>query len=204
MKRRPDEGGGSLDGLLLVTNNRRVDRWTRTHEALQQAAAELFAERGYDATATAQIAERAGVSEMTLFRHFPTKEALVLVDPFDPLMAEAVRECPADEPAMRALAEGIRRTWAQIDPVSVQVLRERLRLVARTPTLRGAIERSSEGTVTALASALTDRGADEAQARVAATAVIAGLGAALLEWAESERTALDDALGAALDVLGGR
>lgn len=180
-----------------------MDRWTRTHEALQRAAAELFAERGYDRAATAQIAERAGVSEMTLFRHFATKEALVVSDPFDPLMAEAVRERPIDEPVMRALAEGIRRAWVEMDPEGVSVLRERLRIIAQTPTLRGAIERGSADTVTALMGVLVDRGVNEAQARVAATAVIAGLGAALVEWARSEQTPLDVALGAALDVLGG-
>ncbi len=164
---------------------------------------ELFAEQGYQATGTAQIAARAGVSEMTLFRHFPSKEALLLADPFDPLMAEAVRGRPADEPVMHALAEGIRQAWAQIDAEATQVLRGRLRIIAQTPALRGAIERGSEGTVAALVGVLEDRGASQAQARVAATAVIAGLSAALLEWARSEQTALDVALGAALDVLGG-
>jgi AcrR family transcriptional regulator len=40
---------------------------------LQQAALELYLERGYDATTTAQIAERAGVTERTFFRHFADK-----------------------------------------------------------------------------------------------------------------------------------
>lgn len=82
-----------------------MGRWEQTHKSLRKAALELFAEQGYEATATAQVAERAGVSEMTLFRHFPTKEMLLLADPFDPLMAEAVRARPEHEPAMRALAK---------------------------------------------------------------------------------------------------
>ncbi|WP_193597437.1 TetR/AcrR family transcriptional regulator [Microbacterium sp. YJN-G] len=181
-----------------------MGRWERTHEALAQAAWELFSERGYEATAMAHIAERAGVSEMTLFRHFPTKEALVVTDPFDPLLAEAVRERPAEEPAMRALAEGIRQAWARIGADDVRMLRARLELIARTPALRGAIERGSDDTVAALVAALVDRGTSEEQARVAATALIAGLSTALLQWARSEQTTLDAALGAALDVLGGQ
>ncbi|HNP15627.1 MAG TPA: helix-turn-helix domain-containing protein, partial [Terrimesophilobacter sp.] len=59
-----------------------MSRWDRTHDALLQAALELFEEHGFDATGTVQIARRAGVSEMTLFRHFPSKEALLLADPF--------------------------------------------------------------------------------------------------------------------------
>ena len=164
---------------------------------------ELFAEQGYDAASTAQIAQRAGVSEMTLFRHFPSKEALLLADPFDPLMADSVRARPEYEPAMRALAQGIRHAWRQLDGESTEVLRGLLRIVAGTPTLHGAIERNSEKTIVALAGALTDRGVEKTQARVAATAMIGGLSVALLDWAQSEQTALDVMLGSALDVLGG-
>ena len=176
-----------------------MKRWERTHEALRLAALEAFAEQGYDAAATAQIAQRAEVSEMTLFRHFPTKEALLLDDPFDPLMAESVRARPEHEPAMQALAQGIR----QLDGESTEALRVVLRIVAGTPTLQGAIERNSEKTIAALVDALTDRGVDKTQARVAATAMIGGLSVALLDWAQSEHSALDVILGSALDVLGG-
>lgn len=180
-----------------------MKRWERTHEALKQSALELFSELGYDAAATAQIAERAGVSEMTLFRHFPTKEALLLADPFDPLMADAVRTRPEREPAMQALVAGIRQAWKQVDAEGTQALRDLLRIIAQTPTLHGAIERNSEETVVALAGALTDRGVNEAQARIAATAAIAGLGVALLDWAQSEQMPLDAVLASAFDVLGG-
>jgi AcrR family transcriptional regulator len=156
-----------------------MGRWDQTHEALKRAAFELFAERGYEATATAHVAERAGVSEMTLFRHFPTKEALLLSDPFDPLMAEAVRARPSHEPAMLALVHGIRQAWGCVDA------------------------ENSNDTAVALTVALADRGVSEAQARVAVTAVIAGLSTALLDWAQSEQDPLDAALSSALDVLGG-
>lgn len=188
---------------MLVTNVGIMDRWSRTHEALRREALTLFAERGYDATATAEIAERAGVSEMTLFRHFPTKEALLLADSFDPSMAEAVRARPADEASMRALAEGIRHAWANMSVEDTEILRDRLRLVADARSLHGAIERNSEETVAALECALIERGAGVEQAQVAANAVIAGLSAALLNWARSEHDELGDTLGAALDTLGG-
>lgn len=41
------------------------------------AAEELFAERGYDATSTAGIAERAGVAKGLLFYYFPRKSTLL-------------------------------------------------------------------------------------------------------------------------------
>ncbi|TCP55007.1 TetR family transcriptional regulator [Tamaricihabitans halophyticus] len=185
-----------------------MGRWQQTHEALRRAALELFLEQGYDATPTAQIADLAGVTEMTLFRHFGTKEALLLEDPYDPLMAEAVRTRPPGESSMRALAEGIRQQWHQLDPESTAALCAVLRVVAETSALRGALERGSATTVTALADALVIRGAAADEARVAATAVIAGLSTALLEWAQATRepagqVSLTDVVDRALSVLGG-
>lgn len=46
---------------------------TNTSERILDAAAELIAERGYAATTTRAIAERAGVNEVTLFRRFENK-----------------------------------------------------------------------------------------------------------------------------------
>lgn len=46
-------------------------------DTILQAAAELFGERGYQATTTAAIAERAGVNEVTLFRRFGSKQGLL-------------------------------------------------------------------------------------------------------------------------------
>jgi AcrR family transcriptional regulator len=49
---------------------------TDTRSKIIQAASNLFAERGYAGTTTRSIAERADVNEVTLFRHFGTKENL--------------------------------------------------------------------------------------------------------------------------------
>lgn len=50
---------------------------TTKRGAICDAALELFAEHGIDATTTRKIAERAGAAEGTLYRHFAGKEALV-------------------------------------------------------------------------------------------------------------------------------
>ncbi|MGV8885972.1 MAG: TetR/AcrR family transcriptional regulator [Microbacteriaceae bacterium] len=180
-----------------------MDRRTRTHTLLRSTAMGLFAERGYEATTTAQIAEHAGVSEMTLFRHFASKEALLLEDPFDPLMAAAVRARPDGEGAMRAVTQGIRETWSTMDVSELASLRWLLGVVAGTPSLRGALERSSEKTAAALAAALQDRGVTERESRVAAAAVIAGLSRALLDWSVRDQSDLSACVFSALDILGG-
>lgn len=47
-----------------------------TRHALLAAAADLFTEHGYDRTSVRAIAERAGVNQALLFRHFGSKDAL--------------------------------------------------------------------------------------------------------------------------------
>jgi len=50
---------------------------TDTPDRILTAAAELFAERGYAATTTRAIAQRAGVNEVTLFRRFENKAGVL-------------------------------------------------------------------------------------------------------------------------------
>jgi AcrR family transcriptional regulator len=57
--------------------DRRERRWGEVHARLLEAAAELFDERGVQATKVAEIADRADVAHKTFFNHFPTKDELV-------------------------------------------------------------------------------------------------------------------------------
>lgn len=176
-----------------------MNRWNRTHTALQQAALELFATQGYINTSTAAIAARAGVSEMTLFRHFPTKAALVLADPFDPAIADAVRSRPLSESPLQALVAAIQLSWRQLPPEAVSELQLRLGILVEAELLP-----NNQETITALSNALGERGVTPAAAQVAATAVIAGLTAALLDWVKTDHGTLDDAISLALDTLSGQ
>jgi AcrR family transcriptional regulator len=49
-----------------------------TRERLLRAAADVFAERGYDGTRVADIAAAAGVSNGALYAHFPSKAGLLV------------------------------------------------------------------------------------------------------------------------------
>lgn len=53
-------------------------RIVRTRAAVFESTIELLAERGYDSLAIEAVAERAGVAKTTIYRHWPTKEELVL------------------------------------------------------------------------------------------------------------------------------
>lgn len=146
----------------------------------------LFQERGYEAATTAAIAERAGVTEMTLFRHFATKDALLLDDPYDPTIAESIRTRPSKEIALTAAARGIVAAWSLVDPAEAEALRQRLRIVAQTPSLRGAVANNMRRTEDAVAQALISRGTEAISARMVAAGVLAALNAGLLGWASDD------------------
>jgi AcrR family transcriptional regulator len=77
----------------------RERRRQETRAKIVDAAAELFAERGFDAVSVMEIARRAGVVEKTVFNHFPVKEGLVFDadPPMRTALLEAVRRRPAGE-----------------------------------------------------------------------------------------------------------
>jgi AcrR family transcriptional regulator len=74
-------------------------------ERLLGAAAQVYAEAGYRGATTRRIAQQAGVSEITLFRQFGSKEALML-EALTAASRTAVLALP-DEPAdpVRELSE---------------------------------------------------------------------------------------------------
>jgi len=64
----------------MATTERRTQAQRRegTIAALLEATATCLAERGYAATSTAAVSAEAGVSQGALFRHFPTRQALLV------------------------------------------------------------------------------------------------------------------------------
>lgn len=62
---------------MNATVGLRQQRADETRARIFAAATELFAERGYHATAIDRIAARAGVAKGTFFVHFPSKDAVI-------------------------------------------------------------------------------------------------------------------------------
>ena len=173
----------------------------RTLAALVEAGLDLFERQGYESTTVAEIARAAGVTEMTFFRYFPAKEHLLLDDPYDPVLIAAIGEQPrTDAPFLRAL-RGVRAAWRALPEPETPVIRRRVRIAAQTPSLRGAMWRSTGNTERAIVAQLVSDGAAPEVARVAAASVLAALVAGLFSWAEDEKQTLADAIERALDVI---
>ncbi|RAP76519.1 TetR/AcrR family transcriptional regulator [Paenibacillus montanisoli] len=54
------------------------EKMTEKQTKILQSAIEVFAEKGYAGSSTSEIAQRAGVAEGTIFRHYKTKKDLLL------------------------------------------------------------------------------------------------------------------------------
>ena len=79
---------------------------------LQQAALDLYRERGYDQTTTAEIAARAGFNHRTFFRHFPDKREVLFAGEAD-LRAALTQAVLAQALRQRGVAERMAGLAAQ-------------------------------------------------------------------------------------------
>jgi len=76
-----------------------------THDAIRQAAADLFLAHGYEATTMEAVAAAADVSVRTVFRYFPTKEDLFFGGVGGDLedLRDLLDARPRDEPVMQSV-----------------------------------------------------------------------------------------------------
>lgn len=167
-----------------MTNILRV-KAAQTKARLQKVGLELIAEAGYEAVTVEQIARAAGVSHMTFFRHFPTKQSVVLHDPFDPTIAAAVAAQPPNSPALARACRGVRVALESVDLPAEEQVRIRVRIAAVTPALRAGMWANTLATQTAIGDALSER-SPLFESRVAAAATIGALTVAVVEWATAQ------------------
>ncbi|GGN05968.1 TetR family transcriptional regulator [Lentzea pudingi] len=119
----------------MTEPGRRERKKLQTRQSISDAATRLFLERGFEDVGVKEIADTADVSVTTLFKHFPSKEALL----FD-----------EDEEQESALVEAVRKREGRSIPAAlrdhfVQAARGHAdhpqfevfqRLVLETPALR--------------------------------------------------------------------
>src|SRR5437899_11090655 len=87
-----------------------MSRWQpNARSRLEQAALQLFRERGFDQSTVAEIAERAGLTERTFFRHFADKREVLFggAGEMRDVLLSAVRAAPDSEAPIEAVASGV-------------------------------------------------------------------------------------------------
>jgi AcrR family transcriptional regulator len=159
---------------------------------LQQAAIDLFLERGFDAVTTAEIAQRAGVTERTYFRHFSDKREVLFEG--ENLLTEqltaALKDIPATVPPLRTLLCAFRTLVPMLEanrPVAEQLAH----VVAATPALWERAAAKEAHLVGLLAGTLRARGLDEETADIAARTGWGTLAQAMRHWHADPGSGLD-------------
>jgi AcrR family transcriptional regulator len=169
-----------------------MSRWEPgSRERLVVAAVELFTEQGYDATAVAQIAERAGVTKSTFFRHFRDKREVLAAgqDTLSRLLAEGISEAPADATPLQAVAAGLGRAATAIGPVK-RDLAPRLRAaIAASAELQERDALKSVQLATAMTAALVARGVPDPAAAVASELGVLAFKRGFAAWSEGGQDA---------------
>ncbi|GAA3444738.1 TetR family transcriptional regulator [Planomonospora venezuelensis] len=122
----------------------------KTRLALIDAALDLFAAQGYEATTVDQIAAAVDVSPRTFFRYFATKEDVALSSPVDgqEVMLRELAARPAEEPPFVALGHAMRAVVTALQEGDLTETARFLKtreLVESTPALfAGSIRRMME------------------------------------------------------------
>jgi AcrR family transcriptional regulator len=178
---------------------------TATRDRLRACALRLFREHGYDATTVEQIAAAAGVSHMTFFRYFPTKEDAALSDSYDDLIVGLISQTPPTQPhaprIRTALLQGLREVYdSDRDTMLAQN-----KLIISTPALRERLWANQLATQALVLRALQDgqQGLDaNFEAKVTVAACLAAATTAVLSWTENDGTPeLPDLVAQAFDIL---
>ena len=169
-----------------------VGRWLPNAAGrLQQAALELYAERGYEQTTVAEIADRAGLTERTFFRHFADKREVLFggSGELQKLIVDAVDAAPASARPMEAIAVGLAAAGAIFDASRRAYSLQRQSVIDANPELqeRELVKLASLATV--LADALRRRGVQDPAAELTAEAGVAVFRVAFERWVhdDSER-----------------
>ena len=164
-------------------------RWEpHARERLERAALALFAERGYDATTVAEIADRAGLTKSTFFRHFADKREVLFggQDMLAGLFSEAIRTAPPAASIAECLAAALAAVAVAFTPDRHDLAPLRQAVIAANSELeeRQLLKRARLASV--MAEALRARGADDFAARLAAEVGVLAFSTAYARWATPE------------------
>ncbi|MEU2375721.1 TetR/AcrR family transcriptional regulator [Streptomyces misionensis] len=169
-------------------------------QRLVVAAVDLFTEQGYDATTVTQIAERAGVTKSTFFRHFSDKRELLVAgqETLSRLLADGITEAPADASPLQAVAAGLERASSAMGPANRELGPRLKAAVAASTELQERDALKSVGLAAAMTTALVARGVPEPTAHLAAELGVLAFKRGYAQWYEQDH---DDAEGLAPHAL---
>jgi AcrR family transcriptional regulator len=169
-------------------------RWEPNAQGrLEQAAMDLFSERGYEETTVAEIAERAGLTERTFFRHYADKREVLFAGSAhfrDNFLAPVVAAPAAVRPLEAVLAATESAGVALEEFRGREFARRRQQIITANPELRERELIKLADVTVGMAEALRARGVEEPGASMAAELGMAAFRVAFERWVtdRDERT----------------
>jgi AcrR family transcriptional regulator len=152
---------------------------------LRQAALELYGEHGFDQTTVAQIAERAGLTERTFYRHFTDKREAVFSGEVHRALVRALADAPSAATPIEAVTAAL-DAGGTVLAERRDLTRRRQAVIAANPSLKEREQIKLATLAADMAEALRGRGVDPAAARLAADAGLAVWNAAFERWIDED------------------
>jgi AcrR family transcriptional regulator len=161
-----------------------MGRWKPdARSRLEQAALELYSERGFGQTTVAEIAERAGLTERTFFRHFADKREVLFSggSVWRERIVNALDHAPAPLPPVDAVGMAI-EAGAMLLQDRRNYARRRQAIISANAELQERERIKLASLASALADGLRRRGVDDPAASLAAEMGIAVFRIAFERW----------------------
>lgn len=146
---------------MAATGLRQLKK-ARTRQLIADTAARLFAERGYEHVAVADVARAAEVAEQTVYNYFPAKEQLVTdrEEQIQGRLCDLIRSRPAAVTPAAAIRDFVLESVDAIRGIAPQMWRGELGyLAAISPAVHRLALELTDRQAAALASAISDTSA---------------------------------------------
>ena len=189
---RPTREPLSSDQYLMTVAAIKYDlgmgRWEpNARGRLEQAAMELYVERGFEQTTVAEIAKRAGLTERTFFRHFADKREVLFwgAATLQERLVSAVASAPDSAAPIDAIAGAIEVAGVLLQERR-EAARQRQTIIAANTELQERELIKLASLASALAGALRRRGVSEPAASLTAEAGIAVFKIAFGLWVDED------------------
>jgi AcrR family transcriptional regulator len=150
---------------------------------LERASMELYLERGFEQTTVAEIAERAGLTKRTFFRHYVDKRDVLFAGAahLEKLVVDAVTDAPDTATPIAAVIAGIEAAATLIEDLG-EGPHARQRVIAANPELQERELVKLASLAAAIAGILGRRGVEPRAATLAAEAGVTVFKTAFEDW----------------------
>lgn len=190
--------------MANATGPRVGRRPSTTQDHITSVALDLFATHGFDEVSVDDVARAAGIARRTLFRYYPSKNAIPWGD-FDAHL-NLMRELLADGDQHVDIAVALRTALLAFNRFDDEERhRQRMRLILGTDALQAHSMTMYAGWRTVVAEYVAGRRGESPDGLVPQTVAWTLLGVALTayaQWLADESVSLDSALGDSFDVVG--